>query len=122
MALHAWRHVIVTDGFRFFSISNLRRGHDVRRCDCDIKRTVPQEVLFTNRLCWRKRGRKGGLRARLKRRMFRPPLPTVVLGNVRSLSNKTEELQGNAKFLCEYKDSCVMCFTETWLTDQIPDN
>lgn len=101
---------------------NLCGGHDVRRCDCNIKQIVPQEVLFTNRLCWRKRGRKGGLRVRLKRRKFRPPLPSVVLGNARSLNNKTDELQANAKFLSEYKDSCVMCFTETWLHDQIPDS
>lgn len=42
----------------------------------------------------RKRGRRGGVRQRLRRRGFRRlPLPSIILGNVQSLRNKIDELQ-----------------------------
>ena len=59
---------------------------------------------------------------KLKKRKFRTPLPTVVFGNVRSLNNKTVELVAATKFLTEYKNCCLMCFTETWLHESVPDS
>ena len=44
----------------------------------------------------RKRGKRGGVRRRILNRPNKPPLPTVLLANVRSLRNKINEL-----------DSCV---------------
>ena len=38
-----------------------------------------------------------------------------------SLRNKLDELQGNVCFLRDYKDCCVMAFTESWLTEQDSD-
>ena len=63
----------------------------------------------------RKRGRRGGVRIRLRRRRFRPPLPSIVLGNAQSLWNKSDELAACCKFLHEFRDASVLCFSETWL-------
>lgn len=45
----------------------------------------------TVRSRWRQ-GKKGGLHARLKARATRPPLPSLLLANIRSLENKMDEL------------------------------
>lgn len=69
----------------------------------------------------RKRGRHSGLRQRLKRQgHHRIPLPTVILANAQSLRNKVEELQGNVRYLAEYRDTCVLALTETWLKEHDP--
>ena len=67
----------------------------------------------------RKGGRRGGVRQRFRRRSTRPPLPGVILGNVRSLRSKMDELHANVKFLTEYRDANLLCFSETWLDDTI---
>ena len=70
----------------------------------------------------RKRGKRGGVRLRLKKQQLtRLPLPSLILGNAQSLRNKLDELQGNVRFLRDYKDCCVMAFTESWLTEQDSD-
>jgi hypothetical protein len=71
----------------------------------------------------RKRGRRGGVRLRLRKMpLNRLPLPSMILGNVQSLRNKMDELQGNARFLKDFKECCVMAFTETWLTERDQDS
>ncbi|KAJ4937515.1 hypothetical protein JOQ06_002150, partial [Pogonophryne albipinna] len=45
-----------------------------------------------------------------------------ILGNVQSLRNKVDELQGNVRFQKNFRDCCVLAFTETWLTDCNQDN
>ncbi len=40
----------------------------------------------------RKRGKRAGVLVRLRRRAFRPPLPTILLANVQSLDSKLCEL------------------------------
>lgn len=45
-----------------------------------------------NRISLKKRGSRGGVRQRLKRRGHKPPLPVITLSNVRSLRSKTDEL------------------------------
>ncbi|XP_039477902.1 uncharacterized protein LOC120443369 [Oreochromis aureus] len=71
----------------------------------------------------RKRGKKGGVRQRVRklRRKNRVPLPSMILANVQSLRNKTDELQGNVLHLREYRKACLMALTETWLTDMDSD-
>ena len=64
----------------------------------------------------RKRGKKGGLRVRLRWRKYNPPLPSIITGNCRSLRNKLDELHACSKFRYEYRESCLMCFSETWFT------
>ena len=64
----------------------------------------------------RKRGKKGGVRARLRKRKFRPALPSIVTGNCRSLRNKLDELKACVNYRYEYRDSCMMCFSGTWFS------
>ncbi|KAJ8414117.1 hypothetical protein AAFF_G00067150 [Aldrovandia affinis] len=40
----------------------------------------------------RKRGRRGGIKHRRDARLFKPYVPSVIMGNVRSLSNRPDEL------------------------------
>ncbi|RUS82612.1 hypothetical protein EGW08_009640 [Elysia chlorotica] len=70
----------------------------------------------------RKRGKKGGVRARFRRKAFKPPLPAIVTGNARSLNNKLDELSTNTRFLSEYREAGLICITETWFTENCPDS
>ena len=76
-----------------------------------------EEELPTNYIHRRRRGRRGGIRARMRRRGIRTPLPTVMFGNVRSIRNKVDELSAKCKYLREYRESAVIAITETWLQD-----
>ena len=62
-----------------------------------------------------KRGARGGIRRRIWARGTKPPLPTIILTNVRSLRNQIDKLLAPAQYLTEYRDSCLLCFSETWL-------
>ena len=77
---------------------------------------------FPKDLLPRKRGKRGGVRKRVRSRRINPPLPTILFGNVRSLANKMDELNASTRYLHEFRESCLMCFSETWLNDQIPDS
>ena len=68
----------------------------------------------------KKRCRKGGVRRRNSKRGCRPVLPSVIMGNVQSISNKMEELYACLR-LRVFRNCSMMCFTETWLNDKIPD-
>ena len=70
----------------------------------------------------RKRGKKGGVRQRVRRRGNRPPLPTITMANLRSISNKIDEIRGSARYICDFRESSLLCFTETWLTPSIPSD
>ncbi len=70
----------------------------------------------------RKRGKRGGIRARLRANPTRPALPTLILSNVHSLENKLDLIQLSRSTQHEAKDCCVFVFTETWLNDNIPDS
>nr|XP_055073494.1 uncharacterized protein LOC129453317 [Misgurnus anguillicaudatus] len=63
----------------------------------------------------KKRGSRGGVRARLRRRGSRFPLPVITLSNVRSLNNKVEELAARVNFETDFKLCNLICLTETWL-------
>ena len=46
----------------------------------------------------------------------------MILANVRSLKGlKMDELRANATFFNEYRDACLMAFTETWFEKNIAD-
>ncbi len=57
-----------------------------------------------------------------KQRFARIPLPSVIMGNVQSLRNKVDELHGCVRFQKDFKDCCVLAFTETWLTEHDQDS
>ncbi len=68
----------------------------------------------------RKRGKRAGVLVRLRRRAFRPPLPTILLANVQSLDNKLCELRARISYQRETRDCCVICLTETWMSAIVP--
>jgi hypothetical protein len=45
-------------------------------------------------------------------------LPSVLIANVRSLSGKVDELS----VIANINDIDIICITESWLTDTIPDS
>lgn len=70
----------------------------------------------------RKRGRRGGIRNRLRQRHTRPPLPAIILSNVRSLNNKIDDLRTYARYCSEFREASLMCLTESWLQFNAPDS
>lgn len=70
----------------------------------------------------RKRGKRGGIRARLEAKPTRPPIPSILLANVRSLDNKMDNIRLMTSTNRKVRDCCVLVFTETWLNDNIPDS
>ena len=70
----------------------------------------------------RRRGRRGGIRARCRRRGYRLAMPMMTCGNVQSLRNKIDELTALARFNYTYRESSLICLTETWLQEKDPDS
>lgn len=68
-----------------------------------------------------KRGKRAGVRARLKTNPSRPALPSILLSNVCSLVNKLDYIRLQQTARREFRDCCVFVFTETWLSDRVPD-
>ena len=74
----------------------------------------------------RKKGKRGGVRRRLRRNKHCPPLPSMIVTNVRSIRPKSdnlnfEELQAYASYISEFRDACLLCISETWFCDKISD-
>ena len=85
------------------------------RINCEITQQIPMELKRKRRGC------RAGVKQSEKRWRFKPFLPTVMMGNVRSLANKTDELEMLTRSQREYRQCSLMCFTETWLHENIPD-
>ncbi|KAI3360249.1 hypothetical protein L3Q82_014566 [Scortum barcoo] len=69
----------------------------------------------------RRRGRRAGVERRARRRCYRPVLPSIIMGNVRSLPNKMDELVALTRHQRENRECSLLLFTETWLTALTPD-
>ncbi len=67
------------------------------------------------------RGKRAGIRNRLKERAHSPPLPSILLTNVQSLENKMDNLRARISFQRDIRDCNILCLTETWLTALVPD-
>ncbi len=65
-------------------------------------------------------GRRAGIRNRLRERAHSPPLPSILLANVQSLENKMDDLRV-ISFQRDIRDCNILCLTETWLTQTVPD-
>lgn len=65
--------------------------------------------------------RRTGVVSRFRRWPYRPPLPALILSNVRSLKNKMDELLLLTQTDRNYSDCSAFCFTETWLDQSVPD-
>ena len=70
----------------------------------------------------RKRGKQGGIQSRIRRRPFKPPLPSIILANIRSLRNKMDMLHARCRLERAFRDICIIALTETWLDGSISDN
>ena len=68
----------------------------------------------------RKRGRRAGTLVRYRRRVSRPPLPAILLSNVRSINNKTDEFLFLMSTKREFRDCSAVCLNETWLALLLP--
>ncbi len=69
-----------------------------------------------------KQGRRGGLLVRLRRHPTQPPIPSILLANMQSISNKLDELHCRINTQQDMRSCCVFCFSETWLTLDTPDS
>ena len=72
--------------------------------------------------CRRRRGKKDGVRQRFRRFGYEPYLPSLIQGNVRYLENKMEGLCANVKYANEFRSASLMCFTESWLSENVADS
>lgn len=70
----------------------------------------------------RRRGCRAGVKHRGRMRRYKPFLPSIIMGNVRSLGNKLDELSALTRLHREFRECSIMCFTETWLNESIPDS
>ncbi|TWW80173.1 hypothetical protein D4764_10G0012030 [Takifugu flavidus] len=75
----------------------------------------------TPKLRRRKRGRRARVERRARRRRYQSVLPSIIMGNVRSLPNKMDELAALTRHQREYRECSLLLFTETWLTALTPD-
>lgn len=88
-----------------------------------VRHDIPVEILQR-----RHRGTRAGVkrnkwrRVRAWRETFKPAIPSITMGNVRSLTNKLEELETLVRAQKMYRESSLICLTETWLTDGITDS
>ncbi len=63
------------------------------------------------------------VRVRIERdRTFKPFLLSVIMGNVRSLADKTDALAALVNSQHAYRECSLLCFMEAWLNGKIPDS
>ncbi|KAI4879698.1 hypothetical protein NFI96_007535 [Prochilodus magdalenae] len=60
--------------------------------------------------------------ARRRSNTDRPPIPSLFLSNIRSLDNKLDLLRLRMSVSGEMRNCTVICLTETWLNDSMPDS
>ena len=118
----------------FMLPGNVNCLHHVKRYSCDelyqIRRVTSQyskhladfDIPSEIKKPYRARGKRAGLRVKLRKRKRKPFVPSVIFGNVRSLHGKIDDLRINCRHLFEYREVCVIGVTETWLNCSIPDS
>ena len=72
----------------------------------------PEDIIIRKP---RRRGHRGGVKSHYRKRWKRGALPSIIMGNVRSLNNKMDELSICTKYVSDFREASVMCYTETWL-------
>ncbi|KAI4899536.1 hypothetical protein NFI96_002056 [Prochilodus magdalenae] len=68
------------------------------------------------------RGCRAGNKRRERKRRYKPRLPSIIMGNMRSLANKTDKLSALIRTQREYRECSILCFTESWLNQNVPDS
>ena len=56
-----------------------------------------------------------------KRWKYKPSVPSVIMGNVNCLTNKTVELAALVRTDRTFRERSLLCLSETWLTQNTPD-
>lgn len=64
----------------------------------------------------RKRGRRAGLKVKLREHGCTYPLPNILLVNIQGIENQLDEFKARLADKNVQRSYCVLCFTETWLT------
>lgn len=86
------------------------------------RHVIPGELRRMYRGCRAGAKVKTGL-TNNKRRRYKPPIPSVLMGNVNALtSNKMDELRGLIKTQRIYRESSLIILTESWLSSSKPDS
>ncbi len=94
-------------------------GH---RCTNLLRNTEVNKGRLNNpRRRKKHRGRRAGIRDRVRKRAHSPPLPSILLANVQSLENKMDDFRARISFQRDIRDCNILCLTETWLTPSVPD-
>lgn len=87
--------------------------------------TGPPPTDIPAELRRRRRGKRAGAKTSDRRQRNRtrskPCLPSVVMGNVRSLADKLDEVTTLANSPREYRECSLLCFAETRLNGDTPD-
>ncbi len=81
----------------------------------------PTAERYKRRERKQKRGKRGGIRARLAANPHKPAIPTILLANVRSLDNKLDYIRLLRSTQMTVRDCCVLCLRKTWLNNSVPD-
>ena len=87
-----------------------------RRIYCFLE-TRPKSQSFTWRKDWEKE--VGGQGVRIRRRVSKPPLLSVLLANVQSLENKLDDLRLRLSYQRDIENCSILCFTKSWLNDEM---
>ena len=49
-------------------------------------------------------------------------MPSLIIENCQSIDNKCDELHARTQLISEYRNSCAICYIETWLKPETPDS
>ncbi|KAK1801166.1 hypothetical protein P4O66_022662 [Electrophorus voltai] len=85
----------------------------------------PTEILRENKgrdARKQPRGKRAGVRNRLRAWAHRAPLPSILLANVQSLDNKLDDLWARIKVQRDIRDCSLLYFTESWLNPAVPSH
>ena len=93
------------------ALSRIRRG---------IKHPIPTELKKLYRGC--RAGAKRKAKRDNRRWRYKPFLLSVIMGNANSLPNKCDDLEALVLNQRLYKESSLICLSESWLNDNTPDS
>ena len=88
----------------------------LRSTSYGVQHPIPTELRKPLRGC------RAGAKLKARRWRYKPFLPSVLMGNVNSLPNKCDELLALVRNQRLYWECSLMCFTETWLHENVPDS
>ncbi|XP_051807534.1 uncharacterized protein LOC127534985 [Acanthochromis polyacanthus] len=103
----------VSAGRRIYSREEL---FSLRQNKSGLQHPIPVDILRCFRGCC------AGAKVKARKWRHKPFLPSVIMGNVNSLPNKSDELETMVKTDKTYRECSLLCFTETWLNQNNSDS